>query len=307
MAGEDLGGLWRLTLARLDHEVAALGQPSRCSSGHPPLDVKPVHATVERHQWFVHPGLRGQHLDRPSGDIGSVGDHEVDTAPQDGGQRFEEIAFVHLACGGDVATGAPHRSRMDVDAYNSTFLTAWTRAMPTAPEPQHRSTRTAPGRATAAARRTRNSVRWRGTNTPGSTAIRRPQNSAQPRMCSSGRPTTRRSTHGREVARRPCCRDEQRCLVLGEHTADGLKPADDGEHDVVAGRAHAGHLDAIVGADVLAGVPCGDLGPAGEPASPVVHDGVLGEGGQERLGVLRVGGVDHLAYGGVELAAWALG
>lgn len=150
-------------------------------------------------------------------------------------------------------------------------------------------------------------VRWRGTNTPGSTAIRRPQNSAQPRMCSSGRPTTRRSTHGREVARRPCCRDEQRCLVLGEHTADGLKPADDGEHDVVAGRAHAGHLDAIVGADVLAGVPCGDLGPAGEPASPVVHDGVLGEGGQERLGVLRVGGVDHLAYGGVELAAWALG
>lgn len=69
-----------------------------------------------------HPGLRGQHLDRPSGDIGSVGDHEVDTAPQDGGQRFEEIAFVHLACGGDVATGAPHRSRMDVDGVQLDLL-----------------------------------------------------------------------------------------------------------------------------------------------------------------------------------------
>src|SRR5271165_620274 len=42
--------------------------------------------------------------------------------------------------------------------------------------------------------RTRNSVRRRGTNTPGATVIRRPQNSAQPRTCSSGRPATRRST-----------------------------------------------------------------------------------------------------------------
>ena len=30
--------------------------------------------------------------------------------------------------------------------------------------------------------------------TPGSTAIRRPQNSAQPMTCSSGKPATRRST-----------------------------------------------------------------------------------------------------------------
>src|SRR5579875_2958006 len=43
-----------------------------------------------------------------------------------------------------------------------------------------------------AAWRTRNSVRRRGTNTPGSTAIRRPQNSAQPRTCSRGTPAARR-------------------------------------------------------------------------------------------------------------------
>ena len=34
-------------------------------------------------------------------------------------------------------------------------------------------------------------MRRRGTNTPGSTAIRNPQNSAQPRICSSGNPATR--------------------------------------------------------------------------------------------------------------------
>jgi len=46
-------------------------------------------------------------------------------------------------------------------------------------------------RISKAACQTRNSVRRRGTNTPGATAIRRPQNSAQPRTCSSGRPTAR--------------------------------------------------------------------------------------------------------------------
>ena len=45
-----------------------------------------------------------------------------------------------------------------------------------------------PGRARATAARTSSSVRRRGTNTPGSTAIRSPQNSAQPSRCSSGRP-----------------------------------------------------------------------------------------------------------------------
>ena len=37
-------------------------------------------------------------------------------------------------------------------------------------------------------------MRRRGTNTPGATAIRRPQNSAQPITCSSGSPAARRST-----------------------------------------------------------------------------------------------------------------
>src|SRR5580700_4674150 len=79
-------------------------------------------------------------------------------------------------------------------ACTSTWSTAAASAAPIAPAPQHRSTRMAWGRASATASWTRNSVRRRGTKTPGSTAMRSPQNSAQPRTCSSGRPAARRST-----------------------------------------------------------------------------------------------------------------
>ena len=67
--------------------------------------------------------------------------------------------------------------------------------MPTAnasaPDPQHSSTTTGCGGASLTACSSSSSVRRRGTNTPGSTAIRRPPNSAQPRICSSGIPRTR--------------------------------------------------------------------------------------------------------------------
>ena len=63
----------------------------------------------------------------------------------------------------------------------------------TGPAPQHRSRMTGCGGATAVACSARNSVRRRGTNTPGATAMRSPQNCAQPSTYSSGSPFTRRT------------------------------------------------------------------------------------------------------------------
>ena len=92
-------------------------------------------------------------------------------------------------------------------ACSSTSPKASTSATQTAPEPQHRSTTTTGGwgarRTSAAAWRTRNSVRRRGTNTPGVTAIRRPQNSVQPRICSRGSPAARRSTRAARLVAVP--------------------------------------------------------------------------------------------------------
>ena len=79
-------------------------------------------------------------------------------------------------------------------ACTSARSTAAAIAAPIAPAPQHRSTTMSPGRASVTACWTRNSVRRRGTKTPASTAIRSPQNSAQPMTCSSGRPPARCST-----------------------------------------------------------------------------------------------------------------
>jgi len=71
-------------------------------------------------------------------------------------------------------------------------------ASPSAPVPQHRSTINGAGpasdTATDTATDTRNSLRRRGTNTPGSTRMRKPPNDAQPTTCSSGSPATRRAT-----------------------------------------------------------------------------------------------------------------
>ena len=76
-------------------------------------------------------------------------------------------------------------------AYTSMPGTAAAIANPMAPEPQQTSTTTAPGRTNGITCATRNSVRRRGTNTPGRTATRRPQNSAHPSTCSKGTPDVR--------------------------------------------------------------------------------------------------------------------
>ena len=65
------------------------------------------------------------------------------------------------------------------------------KARESAAEPQHSSTITGCGGASRSAWRSSSSVRRRGTNTPGSTAIRSPANSAHPTICSSGVPVTR--------------------------------------------------------------------------------------------------------------------
>jgi hypothetical protein len=53
------------------------------------------------------------------GYVGCVGDQDVDLAAQRGGQWLAEVTFVHLGDlgpgGGEVAAGAPHRGRVDID------------------------------------------------------------------------------------------------------------------------------------------------------------------------------------------------
>ena len=96
------------------------------------------------------------------------------------------------------ATAAGSRSA----ACSSTAPTAAASATPRAPEPQQRSTTTAPGRARDDASRTRTSVRRRGTNTPGSTAIRSPQNSTQPEDVLEREPGHPAVHEGGELGRR---------------------------------------------------------------------------------------------------------
>ena len=90
-------------------------QPQWRGGGHPALDIEAVRATVEGHPWLMEAGLRGQQVDRPSGNVGCVDDQNVDATPQRRGQRLVEVAFVDLTGRGDVTAGAPHRGRVDVD------------------------------------------------------------------------------------------------------------------------------------------------------------------------------------------------
>ena len=188
-----------------------------------------VRAAVQGHPRLVVAGFRRQQPDLAGRHVGHVGQQDVHPAAQPGGQRPEQVALVDLpARGGQVAPGAAHRGRVDVGGVHlGPGPRAAASAAPRAPEPQHRSTTTAPGRASAMAWLTRNSVRRRGTNTAGSTAIRRPQNSAQPSTCSSGWPAARRSTRAASSAARPGGRDQQIRLVLG---VDAARRAEPGGH-----------------------------------------------------------------------------
>ena len=214
-------------------------QPLRRRGGHPPQDVEPVRAAVERHPRLVQAGLRRQQPDRP---------RWVRRARWRPGRRRGPAARRAAARRGHLRTPG-HRRRRRCGGRTAPRR-GRCRRRATRPGPGPRPARRPPRpsrstgrrrrpcgrgpaagrarRARAAAWRTRNSVRRRGTKTPGSTAIRRPQNSAQPRTCSSGRPATRRSTMAARsagVARRG---DEQPRLVLGEDAAGGPEPGGGG-------------------------------------------------------------------------------
>ena len=94
-----------------------------------------------------------------------------------------------------VAPGARHRGRVDV---HGVHLDARHRGehrgrdgADTAPEVDHDRR---PAATSATTSRTSSAVRCRGTNTPGATASRSPQNSTHPTSCSSGSPASRRDT-----------------------------------------------------------------------------------------------------------------
>ena len=131
----------------------------------------------------------------------------------------------------DVAARAPHRGGVDVRSVKLQGAGQCRQRGPDRPDPQHKSTTTGarpvpPVRArSCAACWTRNPVRRRG-NTPASTSIRSPQNSAQPRMCSSGSPETPLH-HGVKLVRRGGGSGQQPGLVLGEDAAGSPQPPDD--------------------------------------------------------------------------------
>ncbi len=159
-------------------------------------------------------------------DVRRVRDQDVDTTAERRGQRIVEVAFVDLAADGRRRCGGRTPPRWDRCRRRGARSRRWCAAIaaPIAPEPQHMSRTTARGRVTAIAWATRNSVRRRGTKTPGSTTIRMPQNSAHPTTCSSGSPAARRSTIDVRSAGVRADGDEQPRLVLGEDAAGGTQP-----------------------------------------------------------------------------------
>src|SRR4051812_32497714 len=105
-----------------------------------------------------------------------------------------------------------------------------------------------------------------------------------------------RDGHARDLA--------VRRKLEGEGAAPVVAVAGDGDADLdgVAAALDAGHLDAAVDADVLAGVPARDLVAAGERAAPVIDDAIRGERVEKRVAVAAVGGVEDLLDGGFEFA-----
>ena len=187
----------RLLVAGLHQQRAASGQPAGRLRRDPAEHGEPVGAAVERAARLVVASLRGQERHLLAGHIRRVADQDADAAAQRPRQRAEQVALVDVAAGRlDVAPRARDRGRVDVGGVQlGRPPSATATARPSAPVPQHRSTITGSGpRASETAVSTRNSLRRRGTNTPGSTKIRSPWNSAQPTTSSSGRPSARRST-----------------------------------------------------------------------------------------------------------------
>ena len=231
-AGDGLDGQRRLALAGLDQQ-ATRPAPATAAPRRSPGAGRRARRRRRR-------GRRGARAARASGGISaiaSVGTYgalatRTSTRPRSvGGQRVVQVALVHTAaaargCGGRSAP-PPGRCRRRAARRPRTRA-----ATARAERARCRSTgrrRRAPRR--QAERRppgsTSNSVRRRGTKTPGSTAIRRPQNSAQPRTCSSGSPATRRATMRGQLGRRRAAATSSARLVLGEDAARGAQPGDD--------------------------------------------------------------------------------
>ena len=128
--------------------------------------------------------------------VGTYGALQTSTStrPRRAGGRASYRSPSKTRSGGRLRRAQATAAGSSSAAYTSTPGTSDATAAPTAPVPQHRSRTTDEDRARAAAERARNSVRRRGTNTPGATAIRSPQKLAQPTTTSSGRPAARSAT-----------------------------------------------------------------------------------------------------------------
>ena len=137
-----------------------------------------------------------------------VADHDVGSAAQSARQRAEQVAGVDVPSGRlDVPPCARDRRRVKVGGVQigparESARDREAEGAGAAAEIDHHRDLAAIGRqpASPTATDTRNSLRRRGTKTPGSTTIRRPANSAQPTTCSSGSPATRRSTRASSSA-----------------------------------------------------------------------------------------------------------
>ena len=143
--------------------------------------------------------------------VGRAGGDDVDTAPQPGGQRLQQVAVVHLGDAGQRRACRPDGDLVDLGGVD---LHGVPGGQPGGDGRRDRA-RAAAGvhddggaadRGQAGERlATSRAVRCRGTKTPGPTGMRSPSNSAQPRTCSSGSPATRRRTSSVQLARRPAC------------------------------------------------------------------------------------------------------
>jgi hypothetical protein len=95
--------------------VSARSQPERCVRRHPAQQLEAVRATVQGDGRLVEASLPGEESDLIGGDVGHVGDQDVDAPAQGWWQRIEEVAVVDVTIDrGQVAPGTAHRGRVDV-------------------------------------------------------------------------------------------------------------------------------------------------------------------------------------------------
>ena len=227
--GDDLERGRRLAVAGLEQDRAPRSQPVGSGRDHPPRDVETVGAAVERHPRLVQPGLRRHERDRCAGHVRHVGQQHVHPAPECVRQRLEEVALVHVtADAGDVAPRARDGGRVDVggvqvDAGHRGRDGDAQRSGPAAevdddgarPGERDRLLDQRLGPATR-------DEHTRGDRDPQPVELRPPEHVLE-RF--TGHPPRHQSV---ESDRRPGLRQEQPCLVLGEHAPRGAQSPDDG-------------------------------------------------------------------------------